>query len=98
MKQSFWNKLKKPFLVLAPMEDVTDVAFRQMMMKIGRPDVFFTEFTSADALFSPGEKFAKQRLLFEKNEHPIVAQIWGNNPENYYKATKYLVELGFDGI
>ena len=44
---SFWNDLPRPFFVLAPMEDVTDVVFRHVVREAGAPDVFFTEFTNA---------------------------------------------------
>lgn len=80
------------------MEDVTDTVFRRFIASLAPPDVFFTEFTSADGLFSPGRESVIQRLRFEPDEHPIVAQIWGLEPNNYYEAAKLLVELGFDGI
>jgi tRNA-dihydrouridine synthase len=98
MQKFSWKNLEKPFLVLAPMEDVTDVVFRHMVMKLGRPDVFFTEFTSTDGMFSEGSHYATRRLVFKPEEKPIIAQIWGNNPENYFKAGKLLTEMGFDGI
>src|SRR3989344_4216635 len=50
---TFWQclaKKKKPFLALAPMEDVTDVVFRQVIEEIATPDVFFTEFTNVEAI------------------------------------------------
>lgn len=103
---NFWKKLNKPFFVLAPMADVTDCAFRQIISKYSRhgelgggPDVFWTEFVSADGL---AHKDAKEKLLidlkFEKNEHPIVAQIFGSNVENIREASKLCAELGFDGV
>ncbi|MDO8552633.1 MAG: tRNA-dihydrouridine synthase [bacterium] len=49
--KNFWTKLPKPFFALAPMEDVTDAAFRRLIARYGKPDVMFTEFTSADGLF-----------------------------------------------
>lgn len=96
--KNFWQKLKKPFSVLAPMEDVTDSVFRQIILNCGRPDVFFTEFTNTDGLMSKGRDKIIRRLQFKENEHPIVAQLWGNNPENYTKSAKLIVEMGFDGI
>lgn len=93
-----WQKLPKPFFALAPMEDVTDTVFRQIIISCGRPDVFFTEFTNCDALFSDGETSAMQRLQFTKKERPLIAQIWGMHPKTYYKTAKRLVEMGFDGI
>lgn len=98
MRKFSWQKLPKPFLVLAPMEDVTDIVFRKMITRTGRPDVFFTEFTSTDAMFSKGSPYANRRLIFSKDESPIIAQIWGNNPEKYFKAAQLLAEMGFDGI
>ena len=83
---TFWNKLTSPFFVQAPLEDVSDTVFRQMLLECGRPDVFFTEFTSSDAISSLGKKIALQRLQFSQTERPIVGQIWGNNPENYIKT------------
>ena len=56
MQNNFWTKLKTVFCV-APMYDVTDAPFRQMITKYGKPDVIFTEFVSADGLLSKGKKF-----------------------------------------
>ncbi len=47
---NFWNNLPKPFFLMAPMKDVTDVAFRKIIARRGKPDVFYTEFVSADGL------------------------------------------------
>ena len=47
MSKNFWATLPKPFFVLAPMEDVTDVVFRHVVKEAGAPDVFFTEFTNS---------------------------------------------------
>lgn len=96
--KSFWDKLKKPFFVLAPMENVTDTVFRQIIVRCGAPDVFFTEFTSTDSLMSIKPEEAMKRLKFTGVERPIVAQIWGNDPEKYLKSAKIISDLGFDGI
>ena len=90
--------LERPFFVLAPMDDVTDVVFRQIVGKTARPDVYFTEFTSCDGLFSPGREVLMRRLKIAKGEKLIVAQIWGNNPETHFKAAKLVRELGFNGV
>ncbi len=98
-KLNFWQKLSKPFVVLAPMEDVTDYVFREIVsLHLPRPDVMFTEFTNVEALNSAGFEKTIYRFKFTKNERPIVAQIWGTNPDNYYKTAKLIVDLGFDGI
>ncbi len=95
---NIWNNLKKPFFVLAPMEDVTDTVFRQIIADCGKPDLFFTEFVSVDGIFSNGKEKVIRRLRFTKKEKPIIAQIWGKKPDNYLKAGTLLKEMGFDGI
>ena len=94
---NFWQKLKKPFFVLAPMANVTDFAFRQIVAQCGRPDVFYTEFLSCDGIVYDKTRFKKE-LYFEKSEKPIVIQFFGSKPENFYKCAQLAVELGFDGI
>lgn len=98
MQNTFWQNLKKPFFALAPMEDVTDTVFRRMVIEFGRPDVFFTEFTSVEGMFSPGSKEVTQRLKYTNEELPLIAQLWGVNPENFKKAAELVSELGFTGI
>lgn len=96
---NFWKKLKRPFFVLAPMADVTDSAFRQIICHTGKPDVFYTEFVSCDGLCSEkGKPKLIPHLAFKENERPIVAQFFGSNPENFYKCAQLAVELRFDGI
>ena len=96
---NFWNKLRNPIFCLAPMADVTDCAFRQIIAKYGQPDVFWTEFVSADGLAHPE---ARRKLLidlkYSEKERPIVAQIFGGKPENIKIASALCKELGFDGI
>ncbi len=97
----FWaelKKTKKPFLALAPMEDVTDFAFREILAETAPPDVFFTEFTNADGLMSAGRETVIKRLMYSEKQRPIVAQLWGNNPETMRGAATLVAELGFDGI
>jgi len=98
MITGFWKKLKKPIFALAPMANVTDSAFRQIIAHYGKPDVFWTEFVSADGLCSAGRVRLLLDLQFSKKEHPIVAQIFGANPQNFYKAAQIIADLGFDGI
>ncbi|MBI2019347.1 tRNA-dihydrouridine synthase [Candidatus Daviesbacteria bacterium] len=95
---NFWKKLKKPILILAPMEGVTDTVFRQIVVSVGKPDVFFTEFVPVDALFSKGQEKILASLKFTKKERPVVAQIWGTDPEKFCLAAQMLSKLKFDGI
>lgn len=99
MSKGFWGELKRPFFVLAPMADVTDFAFREIIAKYCKPDVLWTEFVSADGL---AHREAREKLLvdfkFSKKERPIVAQVFGANPDTIKKAATLVRELGFDGL
>jgi nifR3 family TIM-barrel protein len=99
--KNFWKDLKKPILVLAPMADVTDVAFRYVIAKHGKPDVMWTEFVSADGLVLAPEK-GRAKLLkdleYSPIERPIVAQLFSSKPDNMRKACALVRELGFDGV
>ncbi len=99
MTHGFWKNLPKPFYALAPMYDVTDAAFRFIIAKYGKPDVFYTEFTSTDGLTNDiGRAKLLHHLKFDKSEHPIIAQVFGCNPINFKKTAEMVRELGFDGI
>ncbi|MDO4741829.1 MAG: tRNA-dihydrouridine synthase family protein [Candidatus Saccharibacteria bacterium] len=94
-----WEKLQKPFLVLAPMEGVTDVVFRAVIARAGRPDLFFTEFTNVSSYASPkGRANALERLEINSTDKPIIAQIWGKNPEHFAECAGALESLGFSGV
>ncbi len=108
---TFWNELKAPFFSLAPMEDVTDTVFREIVLQNSSPGnlgVVFTEFVSTDGLCHPvGREKVKHRLLVSGSEQEllrengvkIVAQIWGNNPEKFAESARFVESLGvFDGI
>jgi nifR3 family TIM-barrel protein len=98
MNSGFWAKLPKPFFMLAPMANVTDAAFRQLIAKYGKPDVFYTEFVSADGLMSVGRDNIIIDLKYSASEHPIVAQVFTSKPENMFKVAKMIKDMGFDGI
>lgn len=99
MKANFWQELPRPFFILAPMEDVTDVVFRHVVQEAGAPDVFFTEFTNSDSFCHPdGLASVRGRLVFTEDEQPMVAHIWGDNPEHFRQMSVALAEMGFAGI
>ena len=99
MRENFWAALPKPFFILAPMEDVTDVVFRHVVKEAGAPDVFFTEFTNSDSFCHPdGKESVRGRLTFTEDEQPMVAHIWGDKPEFFKEMSIQLAEMGFKGI
>jgi len=96
----FWGNLKnaeQPFVGLSPMDGITDVAFRAITGKYGKPDLIFTEFIAVEALIrGVGRSF--EDLRYKENERPIVAQLYGKDPELFYSCAQIIAELGFDGI
>ena len=101
MQDSFWQALPQPFFIQAPMEDVTDAAFRRHIARHGKPHVMFTEFTSADGLVlapESGQKTLRKKLEFAPEERPIVAQLFSSIPERMERAAAMVQEMGFDGI
>ena len=99
MKENFWQDLPRPFFVLAPMEDVTDVVFRHVVSAAGKPDVFFTEFTNTVSYCHPeGRDSVRGRLTFTEDEQPMVAHIWGDEPEHFRQMSIGMAEQGFKGI
>lgn len=98
-KMNFWQTLPQSFSVLAPMEGVTDLVFRQVIAKSGRPDVFFTEFTNVSSFASEkGRQNALERLEITPTDTPIVAQIWGKNPAHFAELSSALHKIGFQGL
>ncbi|SFF21648.1 tRNA dihydrouridine synthase [Sunxiuqinia elliptica] len=108
---NFWNEIEGPILALAPMEDVTDTSFRELVAQLSEPGclhLFFTEFTAVDGMNHPvGKKRVSERLIVSDSERAIlkekgirlIAQIWGNKPEVFYKVTREITEeYQFDGI
>lgn len=108
---NFWQELQGPAFSLAPMEDVTDTVFREIVMGMSATNklhVVFTEFTSVEGMNHPvGRERVSERLIVNESERKLlkekniklVAQIWGRNPEVYSKIAKYISEeYDFDGL
>lgn len=108
---SFWNALDRPIIALAPMEDVTDTALRELLLTSADPTalhVVMTEFVSTDGLVHRKARKRiihrlrvtdQERKLLRQKNVKIVAQIWGNTPENYTQIIKEIAdEMEFDGI
>lgn len=96
---NIWTELPKGFTVLAPMEGATDVIFRQVIARAGRPDLFYTEFTNVSSYASErGRENALERLEVAPTDAPIIAQIWGKNPEHFAILAAELAGLGFAGL
>lgn len=89
--------LEYPVLGLSPMDGVTDSAYRYITKKYGNPDLIFTEFTNVIGLSVAGHHVLKD-FHYDKSQKPIVAQIYGKDPEYFYHAAKIACELNFDAV
>lgn len=96
--KTYLNGLPKPFFALAPMDDVTETVFRQIIADCAKPELFFTEFVNVEGLMSRGRKNLIHKFKYTKHDKPLIAQIWGKNPKNYQKVAAELVDMGFDGV
>ena len=92
------SKVSKPFFILAPMDDVTDIVFRQIIAETAPPDLCMTEFVNVDGLQSRGRKRLIHKFDYTPIEKPLVAQIWGKTPVNYELVANELVDMGFSGV
>lgn len=81
-------------LLLAPMEDVTDVAFRLLCKRFGA-DMVYTEFVSSDALIR-GVAGTTRKLTMDEGERPAAIQIYGRDVESMVEAAKICQEAGPD--
>ncbi len=77
-------------IFLAPMEDVTDIAFRLMCKQFGA-DMVYTEFVSSDALIRSVNK-TQQKLKVSEEERPVAIQIYGRDVESMVEAAKICEE------
>ncbi|MDH4361958.1 MAG: tRNA-dihydrouridine synthase [Nitrospirota bacterium] len=94
---SIWRTLPQPVIGLAPMDGVTDSAFRHIVATYGKPDIVFTEFTNVHDICS-GRLKALDSLRYSEAERPVIAQIYGKDPALFYQAAHVVCELGFDGL
>jgi tRNA-dihydrouridine synthase len=99
-----WKQAGRPRFILAPMDDVTDSVFREVVARAAAPDLMVTEFASTDGFMHPkGRESVERRLCVNESEKalgvPLIAQIWGGKPEYYYETAKELAGRGdFAGI
>ncbi len=75
--------IDKP-IVLAPMEDVTDIAFRLICRRLGA-DIVYTEFTSSEAIIRKIPKVLK-KIMIAEDERPVAIQLFGGKDESMEHA------------
>jgi tRNA-dihydrouridine synthase len=93
--------MSKPIFILAPMDDVTDTVFRRIVSDCAEPDYTVTEFVNVDGLCSRGRDKVIRKLGVELDTTPVIAQIWGKNPENFETIAREIADgtiPGFVGV
>lgn len=79
------------------MDGITDAPFRNIVDIYGKPNIIYTEFVSVKGLLF-GKPAINRMLLRHKTETPMIAQLFGNDPDLFYKASFIVLKNGFDGI
>lgn len=95
--RGFWDTLEKPIIGLAPMDGVTDAACRAITARIGRPAVTFTEFTAVEGLRAGADRLLDD-FAYHPLERPVVAQLFGSDPDAFIQGAAIAAALGFDGV
>ena len=103
MQKGFWDQLDGPIVGLSPMDGVTDASMRFVAKKYGQADIIYTEFVSADGLWrlkKKGEMDNKiwKDLIYDESQRPVIAQLFGSDPDSFYEATRIVCDMGFDGV
>ena len=103
MQKSFWTSFDCPVVGLSPMDGVTDAPMRFIAKKYGNPDIIYTEFVSAEGLWRLKKKDDIDNkiwrdLVYDDSERPVIAQLFGSDPDSFYQAAMIVAGMGFDGI
>ena len=91
-----WADMPRPIVCLAPMDGITDSAYRRLVRSFAPDVVLFSEFTSADGFLRSDR--VRRRLDFHPEEHPYFVQLFGNNPETFREAALALEQQGVAGV
>ncbi|HIO83457.1 MAG TPA: tRNA-dihydrouridine synthase family protein [Deltaproteobacteria bacterium] len=91
-----WLEVKRPIVCLAPMDGVTNSAYRQIVRSLSKDVILFSEFTSVDGLVR--SEHVRLRLDYEPCEQPFFMQLFGNSPEIFAEACRMVEDRGIWGV
>ena len=91
-----WSEVKRPIVCLAPMDGVTNTAYRQIVRRLNPEVILFSEFTSVDGLIN--SERVRVRLDYHPSEQPFFMQLFGNNPKIFSEAAKMVEQRGMMGV
>lgn len=92
-----WQNLNYPVVLCPPMDGITDNSFRELIASFGGSSALYCEFVNVKGLIYQNSKTLFE-LRYTENQRPIIAQLFGNDPNDFYNAAQIIVKLGFDGI
>eukprot|EP00201_Polytomella_parva_P011707 CAMPEP_0175050540 /NCGR_PEP_ID=MMETSP0052_2-20121109/7314_1 /TAXON_ID=51329 ORGANISM="Polytomella parva, Strain SAG 63-3" /NCGR_SAMPLE_ID=MMETSP0052_2 /ASSEMBLY_ACC=CAM_ASM_000194 /LENGTH=632 /DNA_ID=CAMNT_0016314751 /DNA_START=172 /DNA_END=2070 /DNA_ORIENTATION=- len=98
MRIPFQPNLEKPLLSIAPMMEWTDVHYRQMARLLSKHTWLWTEMVVDKTINNVNPKLLDKYLWFPEEQHPIVLQVGGSQPEELARAIKLVVPYGYDEI
>lgn len=89
-KDTCWSTLHKPIIGLAPMDGITDPAFRAVVDEIAHPAIYYTEFVSADGLCRNPKRLLR---TFQSHETktPLIGQLVGAHEDAMEEAAYLLI-------
>ena len=85
-----------PIICLAPLDGITDSAYRRIVRKINPEVVLYSEFTSINGI--EHSELVRSRLDFHKEELPYIVQLFGNEPDLFTKTVQQFADTGITGI
>lgn len=86
----------KPIVCLAPMDGITDMAYRRIVRKFNPNVVLYSEFTSINGI--EHSDVVRSRLDYHKEELPYIVQLFGNEPELFARTVQQFSDSGISGI
>ncbi len=97
MQAFSWSKIDYPIVICPPMDGITDMAYRELVAQMGGSGAQYCEFVNVKGIMYESVKTFFE-LRFTEIQRPIIAQLFGSEPEDFYEAVKKTVPLGFDAI
>lgn len=91
-----WNDFPRPLVCLAPMDGITNTAYRRVVRELSPRTILFSEFTSVDGLLR--SERVRERMDYHPSEHPFIMQLFGNDPQAFAEVSRMVEERGILGV
>ena len=91
-----WKDLPRPLVCLAPMDGITNTAYRRIVRSLSKRTLLFSEFTSVDGLLR--SERLRERMDYHPCEHPFFMQLFGNDPRAFAEVSKMVADRGILGV